>query len=265
MVASQNPARHVPCPAESAVAQDELHVRVPTPVMPDGRVRLGIDLVERTIGHIAPAARAYEVHRSADIEPRLIRSGAQPLPQCQRVGPLTPDVTVHDHCPVGLTKYGKGVGADNAMRVLDRQVLQHEIAAVDIDDRAPDLVRSIGEIISPLREFDAGALTALSTKSNEVRVNPHFLAVQAVLDENDRPLTVITRDGADQFLNGLKIPAAVARNGHIRTNGWSGLVLGEDKLDRDQGNQYERKRGFHRPVFGFNPSAPPRTLGPVTA
>src|SRR5260221_506180 len=123
--------------------------------------------------------------------------------------------------------------ANNAMRVLDRQVLQYEIAAVDVEHCSSDIVRSISERIIPLRKFDTGPPTALPAKRNEARVNSHLLVVQAVLDENDQPLEIVVWHGVDRFLNSLEVTTAVARNYHVGLDRWSSLVLCEDKPGRE--------------------------------
>ena len=181
----QNPVVHA---VEPAVAQDELHVLVLAAVVPDGRVRPRVHFVQRAVGHVTPAARTDEIHRPANVEPRLIRS-APVAPQRERVRAVAQHVAIHDHRPVALAVNGERVRTDDAVRVLDREILDDAIVAVDVDHRAAEVVRLLGELIRSLREFDARALPALaaqaSRNSGSIRT---FSVIDAVLDEDDHPL-----------------------------------------------------------------------------
>lgn len=106
VVAGEAPALDA---VEAAVAQHELLVPVLAAIMPHRRLGAGVDLVDVAVGDVAPAARADEVHGTADLQTRVVVAAGVALPERERVVALAVNVAVRDHGAVGLAVDGEGV------------------------------------------------------------------------------------------------------------------------------------------------------------
>src|SRR5688572_21612726 len=71
-------AREIPIrrAAEAAVAQHKLLVRIVASIVPDGGGSTRVHLRDGRVLHVTPAARADEIHRADDVQPRMIVAAA---------------------------------------------------------------------------------------------------------------------------------------------------------------------------------------------
>lgn len=134
---------------------------------------------------------------------------------------------------------------DDAVGVLDRQVLQYAVVAVDVDDGEAERVRLLAELLASLRVFDPRALAALAAEGDEAGVDADLLAVGAVLDEKDAAFAVVGRQGVERGLDGFELARTIGGDDQVGCNGQKrGRSEGDGcEHERSQGQQTRKDHG----------------------
>ena len=177
---------------EITISEDEFHVFVEMSVVPNaGGV---FHFVEIAVGGVAPAAGADEIDGALEVAAGVVVTAAAVAPEGDGVGTGAEDIAVGDDGAISGSVDGEGVRADHAGGVVDGEILEDGIVAVDVDDASADGVGIFGEGVSVLGEFDAGSGSALALESDAIGIDAEFFLVDAVFDEDDDSLVVVGGD-----------------------------------------------------------------------